>query len=123
MIAERGWALEDGELDAPRRSVGAPVRDHTGAVIAAIGVGGPTTSIPNKKIPGIAKLVVVQAERVSAALGASGLAATPGRTLEVEVLGAVEPPVPPQPGGERAEPSARRRRAPRAKRGTGGSRS
>jgi IclR family acetate operon transcriptional repressor len=121
VIAERGYALEDGELDTPRRSIGAPVRDHTGAAFAAIGVGGARSNIPDSKIAAIVELVVAEAERVSVALGASGLVATPGRTLEVEVLGAVEPPIPPV-SQETAEP-APRRRAPRAKRpsGTGGS--
>ena len=115
VIAERGYAIEDGELDGPRRSVGAPVRDHTGAVIAAIGVGGASADIPEARIAPLAEIVIAEAERVSAALGASGIAATPERTLTVEVLGAVEPPVPPPISGP-AQPEARPRRAPRAKR-------
>jgi DNA-binding IclR family transcriptional regulator len=118
VIAERGYALEDGELDGPRRSIGAPVRDHTGEVIAAVGVGGARASIPDRRIATIAGLVVTEAERVSAALGAGGLAAMPARTLEVEVLGAVEAPVPPAREGV-TEPTPRPRRAPRAKRGSG----
>ncbi|WP_217914793.1 IclR family transcriptional regulator [Miltoncostaea marina] len=120
VIAERGYALEEGELDGPRRSVGAPVRDHTGAVIAAVGVGGGKAALPRAKTAAIAKIVVAEAERVSAALGASRVAAPPPRALTVEVLGAVEPPVPPPAtGGQDESPAPRARRRPRAKRGSG----
>ncbi|WP_217913792.1 IclR family transcriptional regulator [Miltoncostaea marina] len=116
VVAERGYAVEDGELDRPRRSIGAPVRDHTGAVIAAVGVGGAKASLPDARLDEIAQAVVDEAERASAALGARGLAAMPARTLEVEILGAVEPP--PPPAAEDADAPAPRRRAPRAKRGS-----
>ncbi len=42
---ERGYALEDAEFHEARRSIGAAVRDHTGAVVAAVGVG--TTRRPS----------------------------------------------------------------------------
>jgi DNA-binding IclR family transcriptional regulator len=120
VAAERGYALEEGELDGPRRSVGAPVRDHTGAVIAAIGIGGAKATLPRAKTAAIAEIVVAEAERVSAALGASPVPAPSARTLTVEVLGAVEPPVPPPTAGPKGEaPEARARRSPRAKRGSG----
>ena len=120
VVAERGYALEEGELDGPRRSVGAPVRDHTGAVIAAIGVGGAKAILPRAKTAAIAGIVVAEAERVSAALGASPVPAPSARTLTVEVLGAVEPPVPPPTTGPGAKaPAPRARRSPRAKRGSG----
>lgn len=118
-IAERGWALEDGELDAARRSLAAPVRDHTGATIAAIGVGGPAVSMPDDDVERLAALVRSEADRVSAGLGEGAYLGASPRALTVEVLAAVEPPVPPTErdrGGE-GEPAATRPR--RAKRGSG----
>lgn len=38
-----GYALVDQELEAGLRSVGVPVRDHTGAVVAAMNVSAPVT--------------------------------------------------------------------------------
>lgn len=40
-VRARGVALDDGESDSAVRCVGAPVRDHTGAVIAAMSISAP----------------------------------------------------------------------------------
>ncbi|MBP2479018.1 IclR family pca regulon transcriptional regulator [Crossiella equi] len=34
----RGWALVDGELEDGLRSIAAPIRDHTGKVVAAVNI-------------------------------------------------------------------------------------
>ncbi len=89
----RGWAIEDGELGLARRSVGAAVRDHRGTAVAAIGVGGFARELPERRLREIGRQVVAEARRVSQALGGVSLAELGPRRLEVEVLGAVEPPV------------------------------
>jgi IclR family pca regulon transcriptional regulator len=38
LIRERGYALVDGQLETGLRSLGVPVRDHHGAVVAALAV-------------------------------------------------------------------------------------
>jgi DNA-binding IclR family transcriptional regulator len=93
---ERGWALEDGELDLSRRSIGAVVRDHQGTAVAAVGIGHVLEHLPDEDLDELAGAVVGQAEAITAALGGALGALAPPR-LEVQVLGAMEPPVPPVP--------------------------
>jgi IclR family acetate operon transcriptional repressor len=93
---KRGWALEDGELDVQRRSIGAVVRDHSGTAVAAVGIGHLATRFPDEKLPELAEAVIEQAKEISDALGGALGALAPPR-LEVRVIGAMEPPVPPVP--------------------------
>ena len=104
---ERGWALEDGELDVRWRSIGAVVRDHSGTAVAAIGIGHFAERLPDDTLPELAASVREEAQRISDALGGVLGALAPPR-LVVSLLGAVEPPVPPVP---RTTPVTQRRRA------------
>ena len=94
LTRERGWALEDGELDLVRRSIGAVVRDHQGTAVAAIGIGGFADKLPDQRLPELVDHVLAEAQRITDALGGVLGALAPPR-LTVVVLGAVEPPVPP----------------------------
>jgi len=108
---ERGWALEDGELDPHRRSIGAVVRDHRGTAVAAIGIGGFTKELPDERLPELAGHVLGEAQKITDALGgALGTLVSP--RLEITVIGAVEPPVPPVP---RTDTPAGRRSARKAR--------
>jgi len=109
VVRRRGWAIEDGELDVARRSVGAVVRDHRGTAVAAIGVGGFARGLPDKRLKEVAGLVVAEAWRVSQALGGGALAELGPPRLEVELLGAVEASVPPPPRGEADDEQEARR--------------
>lgn len=111
-IRERGWALEDGELDLPRRSIGAVVRDHSGVAVAAVGIGHLATRLPDERLPELVAAVLSEAQRTTDALGGALGALGPPR-LVVTVLGAVEPPVPPAPRSDTPEgrPRARQSRA------------
>lgn len=107
LTAERGYAIEDGELDLRRRSVGASVLDHTGRAVAAIGVGDSKRRLTTAKLDSVAEAVVEQAREASEKLGAAGPRRVSPRRFEVEVTGAVEPPIPsdapaPQPSSRRA---------------------
>jgi DNA-binding IclR family transcriptional regulator len=112
LTRERGWALEDGELDLPRRSIGAVVRDHSGVAVAAVGIGHLATRLPDERLPELATAVLSEARRITDALGGALGALGPPR-LAVTVLGAVEPPVPPAPRSDTPEgrPRARQSRA------------
>ena len=83
LTRKRGWALEDGELDVRRRSIGAVVRDHSGTAVAAIGVGSFIEELPDERLPELVGHVLSEAQKITDALGGA--------------LGAVEPPVPPVP--------------------------
>jgi DNA-binding IclR family transcriptional regulator len=112
LTRERGWALEDGELDESRRSIGAVVRDHQGLAVAAVGIGHLARHFPDERLPELAEAVIGQAKEITDALGGA-LGALGPPLLEVRVIGAMEPPVPPVPRTDTPEGqrSPRRSRA------------
>jgi IclR family acetate operon transcriptional repressor len=66
---QRGYAIANEELQAGFVAIGAPVRNHTGDVIAATSVGGPSIRLSAPRVPQIGKMVIQAAERLSAQLG------------------------------------------------------
>jgi len=94
LTRERGWALEDGELDVHRRSIGAVVRDPRGTAVAAIGIGGFTSDLPDERLLELAGHVLSEAQKITDALGGALGALAPPR-LDITVIGGVGPPVPP----------------------------
>lgn len=68
-IADRGYAIDDVENEEGIRCVAAPIRDHTGAVVAAMSVSGWTLSMTRKRLKTIAPVVTSYAEKASVALG------------------------------------------------------
>ncbi|MEO8294424.1 MAG: IclR family transcriptional regulator [Gemmatimonadota bacterium] len=71
-VSTQGFAVANEELEAGYVAVGAPVRDHTGNVVAAISVGGPSPRFGAARIPALARDVCRSAERISRRLGARG---------------------------------------------------
>jgi DNA-binding IclR family transcriptional regulator len=69
---ERGWSLDEGEHQPGLRCAGAPIRDVTGRVFAAISVSAPVRELPSARLPGAVKLVRHAAAGISAALGWRG---------------------------------------------------
>lgn len=113
---DRGYALEDVEFHQARRSIGAAVRDHTGRVVAAVGVGAPASRLPDEVIDEVARAVVAAAAEVSRRLGAGSLEALPAWRPVVEVQSVMEPPLEVQPAGASEAPATKpARRRPRAK--------
>ena len=68
-IVQRGYAVDNMEHEEGLRCVGAPIRNHAGRVFAAISVSGPSQRITLGNISEIGKVVMVQAENISAQLG------------------------------------------------------
>lgn len=68
-IRARGYAIDDEECELGMRCIAAPVRDHTGKVIAATGVAGPTQRLTKKKLSAYAPDVVGAADAISQRLG------------------------------------------------------
>lgn len=65
-----GWAESDGEREDGVSSIAAPVRDHSGAVVAAMVLSGPTTRFVDPTVRSSAlKATLEAASRTSAAIG------------------------------------------------------
>lgn len=65
----RGYAVNRGEFRVGVCGIGVPVRDRTGAVVAAIGVWGAERNILGAREPELARMAMVAARDVSRALG------------------------------------------------------
>lgn len=69
-VREQGYALDFGEYEAEVRCVAAPVRDHSGRVVAAISVSGPAQRMePEIETGRIVPRVMAAANEISKALG------------------------------------------------------
>jgi len=68
-VRSRGYALDDGEYEVGLRCVAAPIRDHAGAVIAALGIAGPLSRLNDEYVVGLVPLVQKASETVSRSLG------------------------------------------------------
>lgn len=68
-IREQGYAIDDEEIYSGVRCVAAPIRNHEGKVVAAIGISGPASRIQLEKIDKYASSVKEVAMKVSRKLG------------------------------------------------------
>lgn len=66
---ERGYALNNGEMDLSERCVGAPVRNAAGLVIAGLSVTDASRKMGDEKIPCLAQLVIDHAKLLSIQMG------------------------------------------------------
>ena len=69
-VRQRGYAVDQEELEPHLCCVAAPVFDRTGAVVASISVSGPDSRIGEASIPAVAAAVCRAAGQISARLGA-----------------------------------------------------
>jgi DNA-binding IclR family transcriptional regulator len=68
-VTRAGYATAVEELDLGYAALGAPVRDHTGRVVAAICLGGPAARLSAARLPALARRVTSAALKVSRQLG------------------------------------------------------
>ena len=68
-IVAQGFAIDDQEREDGVRCVAAPVRDHSGRVIAAISIAGPTMRVTKERVAELAAHVIRAANEISAKLG------------------------------------------------------
>lgn len=73
-VRREGIAFSIGELDANTFSIAAPVRDHTGAVVASISVNGPSARLDGGAEADVRAAVREAADRLSRLLGWTGAA-------------------------------------------------
>lgn len=83
MIRERGYAVDNEEYDEGLCCIGAPIRDHTGAIVAALGVGGPVTRVTPERLSELSELVSQAATGLSRRLGAHQSAAYSAAALRI----------------------------------------
>lgn len=66
---ERGYAVDDEEVELGVRCVAAPVFDHAGRVVAAVSVSVPVPRMPVEQLPHLAERVRQTAKGISTRLG------------------------------------------------------
>ena len=90
-IRALGYAVDNEEYDEGLRCIGAPVRDHSGHVVAALGIGGPVTRITPDRVNELAELVMTAARGLSRRLGAHRSGAYAPAALRVRTTSSQEP--------------------------------
>ena len=70
-VNEQGYALDLGEYESEVRCVAAPIRNHSGAVVAAMSVSGPAQRIEPMLTEGLVPEVRAHASDVSREAGLS----------------------------------------------------
>jgi IclR family KDG regulon transcriptional repressor len=68
-VREREHAVDDEESESGLRAIAAPVRNHTGSVIAAVGVAAPVQRMSKKQMQTCVPGVIATAAAVSQRLG------------------------------------------------------
>ncbi|HZZ95211.1 MAG TPA: IclR family transcriptional regulator [Usitatibacter sp.] len=68
-IRAKGFSIDDEEIEVGLRCVAAPIRDHTGQVVAAISVAAPVQRMTKKQIQGTIPSVVAAADAISRRMG------------------------------------------------------
>lgn len=68
-IRRQGYSVDDMEFGPDIRAVGAPVRDHTGRVVASVAVAAPSTRLSFEGAHALAPKVLAMAVRISSQLG------------------------------------------------------
>jgi len=68
-IREQGYAIDNEEIEVGVRCVGAPIRDASGQVFAAVSVTGPAERLPHRRLAALAPIVIQTARQISLALG------------------------------------------------------
>ncbi|HXF81558.1 MAG TPA: IclR family transcriptional regulator [bacterium] len=74
-IRAQGYSVTFGESHQGVHGVAAPIRDHTGGVVASLSVLGPAARIPRSRVPALVPQVVAAARDISRDLGYVGPAA------------------------------------------------
>ncbi len=71
-IRVAGYAVDNEEFEAGLKCIAAPLRDHTGAAVASMGVACPAVRLPEERLGALVPLVREAARGASLALGFRG---------------------------------------------------
>jgi len=69
LTRQRGFAVDNGEHQPGLRCIGAPIRDQSGAVFAAISISAPSWQMPVSEIDELNRVVIYHANLISQRLG------------------------------------------------------
>lgn len=70
MVSERGYAIDDEEMDVGVKCVGAPIRDYTRRIIGAVSISGPSMRFSDERLEKeLIPLVMKAGEEISHKLG------------------------------------------------------
>lgn len=68
-VRHNGYAVDDEESEEGMRGIAAPIRDASGAVVAAVGLAGPVQRLTKKNLRSFIPLVLSTAHDISVRLG------------------------------------------------------
>lgn len=71
-VRQRGYAVDNEEIEEGLKCIGAPVLDYSGRVVASLSIAGPAFRVTPKEIPALAESVQRVAGELSAELGYKG---------------------------------------------------
>jgi IclR family acetate operon transcriptional repressor len=74
-VRERGYSVDNEEIEEGLVCIGAPIRDHSSHVVAAVSMAGPSSRVRPETIEVHARAVVEIAAEMSALLGSQAVAA------------------------------------------------
>jgi IclR family transcriptional regulator, KDG regulon repressor len=80
-IRERGYSVDDEEIEPGLRCIASAIRGHSGEVTAAISIAGPSSRLHREDLDRHAERVVSAAAQISAALGAPAAGSARSRSL------------------------------------------
>lgn len=69
LIRNRGYAIDDEEIEVGLRCVAAPIKNHKGECIAGISVAGPSVRMTNERLTEISKPIMKIAQQISSQFG------------------------------------------------------
>ena len=75
-VRERGYSVDDEELEADMRCIGAPIRNHLGVVVAGIAIAGPARRMTYARLDELRPALLNAAEGISRRLGYSSIPST-----------------------------------------------
>jgi IclR family transcriptional regulator, KDG regulon repressor len=68
-VRQKGYAIDDEEIEVGLRCIAAPIRDHSGQVTAAISVAAPVQRMTKKNLQATIPSVIAAADAISRRLG------------------------------------------------------
>lgn len=68
-VRKQGFAMDQEEIEPGLRCIAAPIRDHSGGVIASISISGPSSRMTSEVLPELRRTLMEHAHCVSRELG------------------------------------------------------